>query len=481
MRKLEPKKEAFSYQYNAIDKIKSLEYAAVFHEQGLGKTKIAIDVMLYWLASGDLDAVIVVAKKGLVPNWLSEFKDHTYLKPSVLGSNSVENYYTLNSSFPVIIAHYEAIRKEKKRIRLFCEAQRVGIILDEAHKIKNPDAAVSKAFHELRACFRKRLILTGTPAANRPYDMWSQIYFLDGGNSLGTDFDKFKRSTDIDYVADGGEKINYENSLSSIGKNIREFAVRETKNNGVIELPGKTFFQIDADWENLQREKYIQARDDLSLVVVREGIPLEDSSAPLLKRLLRLVQLASNPSLVDESYVAVPGKVLALRDLVAHVIDRGEKVIVWSSFNGNMEFLKNQLSEYGCRTVYGKMGIDDRYLSLEAFKERKDVRVLIATPGAAKEGLTLTVANNVIFYDRTFSLDDYLQAQDRIHRISQVRECNVYNIMIPGSIDEWVEELIVAKMMAAKFSQGDIAATEFRERMRYTFRESLKEVLGLDD
>ena len=45
-----------------------------------------------------------------------------------------------------------------------------------------------------------------------------------------------------------------------------------------------------------------------------------------------------------------------------------------------------------------------------------DIRILFATPASAKEGLTLTMANHVIFYDRGFSLDDYLQAQDRIHR-----------------------------------------------------------------
>ena len=65
--------------------------------------------------------------------------------------------------------------------------------------------------------------------------------------------------------------------------------------------------------------------------------------------------------------------------------------------------------------------------------------VLIATPGAAKEGLTLTVANHAIFYDRGFGLDDYLQAQDRIHRISQTRECFIHNLIANETIDEWVD------------------------------------------
>lgn len=35
--------------------------------------------------------------------------------------------------------------------------------------------------------------MTGTPVANRPYDIWAQIYFLDNGESLGTNFEDFKK------------------------------------------------------------------------------------------------------------------------------------------------------------------------------------------------------------------------------------------------------------------------------------------------
>ena len=61
--------EALPYQAEAIRATKDLEYAALFHEQGLGKTKMALDLALYWLASGTVDSVLVVTKKGLVENW----------------------------------------------------------------------------------------------------------------------------------------------------------------------------------------------------------------------------------------------------------------------------------------------------------------------------------------------------------------------------------------------------------------------------
>ena len=103
--------------------------------------------------------------------------------------------------------------------------------------------------------------------------------------------------------------------------------------------------------------------------------------------------------------------------------------------------------------------------------------MLIATPGAAKEGLTLTVANHAIFFDRSFSLDDYLQAQDRIHRISQTRDCFIHNLIARDTIDEWVDVLLTAKYRAAQLAQGDIDAKTFRDIFRTDVSEVLQSVL----
>ena len=110
--------------------------------------------------------------------------------------------------------------------------------------------------------------------------------------------------------------------------------------------------------------------------------------------------------------------------------------------------------------------------------EDPSCRLLVATPGAAKEGLTLTVANHALFFDRTFSLDDYLQAQDRIHRISQTNECVVENLVAVGTIDEWVGELLSAKELAAALVQGDITRDEYRDQATYAFNQVLQEVLN---
>jgi SNF2 family DNA or RNA helicase len=220
-------------------------------------------------------------------------------------------------------------------------------------------------------------------------------------------------------------------------------------------------------------------QNDLHATVVKNGIPADENTEEVLKRLLRLVQIASNPKLVDESYAGVPGKLELVTDLVARIRDAGEKCIIWTSFTDNVDWLARELREHGTCRVHGKLTMEDRNRSVEKFLSQDDVRVFIATPGAAKEGLTLTVANHVIFYDRTFSLDDYLQAQDRIHRISQKKTCYVHNMIMEDSIDEWVDLLLRSKQLAAQLAQGDISLDYYKSQMSYEFGDILRGILAM--
>ena len=81
---IEAKIEGLDYQKKAVEYIKKLEYSAIFHEQGLGKTKIAMDLLIYWLKNNIVDTVIVVTKKSLVLNWNKEFAKHSTIKPKIL-------------------------------------------------------------------------------------------------------------------------------------------------------------------------------------------------------------------------------------------------------------------------------------------------------------------------------------------------------------------------------------------------------------
>ena len=487
------KHSAFPYQLDAIRAVKDLPYAAFFHEQGLGKTKIAIDLALLWLKADVVETVFVVTKKSLVENWRKEVATHCHLTPHVLTGNRKKNSAALNAPGLLYIANYEVVASNATLFVLFLETCRVGCILDESQKIKNPDASLSQIFHDLSKRFARRIIMTGTPVANRPHDIWSQIKFLDGGDALGTSFDKFKEEMDLPkrrgYVAtqsDGtngnrpngaSESTSYATRLSKIHSRIAGFAVRETKKTAGIKLPEKSIVAHEVKLPSWQWAKYESYRDELAYEFRDiEGATTLDSAEGILKRLLRLVQCASNPGLIDYSYDREPGKYPILMNLCRRLIAES-KVIVWTSFVENVEWLAARLECFKPVRIHGGLPIHERNRAINDFLT-SSAMVLVATPGAAKEGLTLTVANHAIFYDRSFSLDDYIQAQDRIHRISQQRSCFVHNLVATNTIDEWVDALLSAKYLAAQMAQGDVDAEEFTQLYRDDVSQLLAEVLA---
>lgn len=326
------------------------------------------------------------------------------------------------------------------------------------------------------------IIMTGTPVANRPYDIWAQIWFLDQGKSLGNDFNKFKHDADLsnDLAQNQERRDEFEDTIGSIFHRISNFSVRETKNSGIIELPQKVIITVQADWEKHQYNLYRLVKEEMRAVVIQEGIPKEDDAEPVLKRLLRLVQIASNPHLIDENYHSTPGKLDVLEDIISDVCNKGEKCIIWSSFTENVDWLTNHLHSFGSCKVHGKLDIEKRNRSIDQFINDPSTHILVATPQAAKEGLTLTVSNHVIFYDRTFSLDDYLQSQDRIHRISQKKTCYIYNLIMNDSIDEWVDILLRSKQLAAQLAQGDISLEFYQSQISYDFGAIISNILGID-
>lgn len=477
--RLDARHEAFLYQVQAVEAVRQLEYAALFHEQGLGKTKIGIDLTLSWLKEGVVDSVVIVTKRALVKNWTDEIKTHAFFEARILGQDKHANFFAFNSPARLYLTHYEVLRSEERRFALFQKTRKIGIILDEAHKIKNPDAELTKTFHKLATGFVRRVIMTGTPVANRPYDIWAPIKFLDGGKSLGLSFSEFHETLDLsnDLAENRKAQGAFEASLGAIFAKIQPFTVRETKGSAGVELPEKRIENVPVQLEEGQLALYDRFCTELGAEVMRGGRLVTDDAEEILKRLLRLVQVASNPLLVDESYHGMPGKLGAARQLVDRAITDDSKVILWTNFIANADWLGKQFGESGSVVVHGNKTIADRDEALDKFKNDPAIKILVATPGSAKEGLTLTVANHAVFFDRSFSLDDYLQAQDRIHRISQKKECYIWNLVAVGTVDDWVDMLLAAKHLAAQLAQGDIKPEEYRQRANYDFGRIVREIL----
>ena len=425
------------------------EAAGLFDEQGLGKSKQLIDAVVQNIGDGVLDGALIICPNILKATWAEEVERHSDLRYAVFGAGAKSRraaFRSLRAAFYVI--NYEAVAAELSSLRALLRFKKMALVLDESHRIKTPTARVTRAVHALRTHAAKRYIMTGTPVANKPEDLWSQYFFLDDGALLGRTFEDFQAR----FCTSQGGYI----AVDELRERLASISLRREK-EGTVRLPPKTFKRVSVALIGEQSRMYDEMRNHLALWIQDlSGAEILASADNILTRLIRLAQLASNPALIDRRYDETPCKFAALDELLtAYLLNPRDKAIVWTSFVANIPVLKKRFARFGPVSLYGEMDARSRDASVAAFKTNPDVRLLIANPAAAREGLTLTQARTAIYLDRTFNLVDFLQSQDRIHRLSQTKPCEIVLLIAKGTIDEFIDFSINQKQRLARYTQRD--------------------------
>lgn len=424
--------------------------AALLDEQGLGKSRQMLDALSLAIAKDDIQAAVIICPNTIKATWgeeIQRFTSHTY---AIFGAGKSARrlaFQSLKAWFYVI--NYEAVTAELASLKALLKFKRMALVLDESHRIKTPDAKVTRSIHALGPLAHKRYIMSGTPVANKPEDLWAQYYFLDHGQLLGRTFDEFRS---LYCTAAGG----YTN-LDQLRQRIREVSIRREKAD-TVDLPEKTILRVPVRLRGRQRQMYEELRERLALWVRDlSGDEVLAQAENILTRLIRLAQLASNPNLIDSSYGELPAKFETIDSILGDQLSDSEsKAIIWTSFVDNIPTLQERYSHLNPVSIHGNMTGDEKQRSVKAFRRDPAVRLLVANPAAAREGLTLTEANTAIYLDRTFNLVDYLQSQDRIHRISQTRPCNIILLIAEGAIDEFVDFSLEQKHRLARYAQNDV-------------------------
>jgi SNF2 family DNA or RNA helicase len=271
---------------------------------------------------------------------------------------------------------------------------------------------------------------------------------------LGSTFEEFRRV----YCTPEGGYVQ----LDALRDRLASISLRRLKDQ-TLALPPKSVIPVTVRLVGRQAQLYDQMRRDLYLWVKgMSGEAVLANAENVLVRLLRLAQLASDPRLLDASYAETPAKIAALDRLLEGLLDRRppQKVIVWSSFVGNIRTLAKRYRQHHPVTFFGEMRADERERSIAAFTDDPSVRLFIGNPAAGREGLTLTCANAAVYLDRTFNLVDYVQSQDRIHRISQVQPCEIYILLAERTVDELIEFTLAQKLRLAQYVQRDAGDIE---------------------
>jgi len=419
VQRYDSKTSPLPHQLETINYIHKNEITALFDEQGLGKTKIVIDALSLDMFEKKIQGVLVIAPMSLLFNWEQEIQKHSYLLPIILKGTKREKRYRYLTGANFYIINYESVISEIQKIKRFCKSRKVAIVLDESTRIKDPNSSTAQAIFQLSKLSAKRIIISGTPIANKPYDIWAQYYFLDHGHLFSNDYKEFKSKFNL-------KNIEYEKNLKKLHECINKNSIRRLKDE-VLCLPEKEYRDIFVDLSGKQLELYDKLCLELRIEITNiQGDIIVDESEAILKKMLRLTQIVSNPLLIDNSYNETPCKFLKLDELVNIITSKNEKIVIWTSFVENIKLLKKRYAQYLPLEIYGDTPIKKRADYVERFQTTEMNKIMILNPSAAREGITLTNANNAIYLDRNFNLVDYLQSQDRIHRISQEKKCKIY-------------------------------------------------------
>lgn len=237
--------------------LRDRDAAALFDEQGLGKSRQLIDAITQSIEDGTLAGALIICPNTIKTTWGEEIERYSNYRYAVFGSGRKARriaFRSLRAAFYVI--NYEAVAAEMAALRALLRFKRMALVLDESHRIKTPTARVTRAVHALRHDAARRYIMSGTPVANKPEDLWTQYFFLDDGATLGQSFDVFRNRF---CTSHGGYK-----RVGELRESITELSLRREK-DGTVQLPPKTFTRVGMNLVGEQLRMYNEMRNQLAL------------------------------------------------------------------------------------------------------------------------------------------------------------------------------------------------------------------------
>lgn len=490
------KRKPYSHQITGIEFLLQNPACALLDEMGCGKSfQIASSVAML-LQNKSINRCLVVAPKSLVRTWQEEMTLATSIPFTVIEGSPAQRIKLINSDSPIFIIHYEGLRLEKEALAEWIQAGEGMIVFDESQRIKNLNAQTTVSAKFIRNAAKRCIIATGTPIANRPLDLFAQYYVMDNGATFGTSFPAFKNTfcyIDILEINQGRRKVKVEKFIGvrngeELRKRILATSLRRLKSD-VLDLPPIIYKDYTIELKAEQKTIYAKMRDSVRNEI--ENMSPEEYAMQannIVVRLLRLSQISSNPKLIDESYNGSNAKLSELEDILSDIFsDDTKKIILWSHFVGNVNYLQELYSEtWGAVAHTGEMSVSERAHSVEEFQNNPDCRLFIATPQSAKEGLTLLPkdgkmkADVMIYMDLNFDGGSYVQSQARFHRIGQTSEkCLVIHLIGLETVDEYIKKSLVDKMHTASQILDNASEEQLNNIKGETLKLSKEEILSI--
>lgn len=491
-------------------------------DPGVGKSCISLMEAAWMYHHRKIDGCLVLAPDGVHRNWVTdEIPTHW---PKEFGapascwyrSGSAERQWHIeeiekclsHKGMSFLAMSYDALDTDDKHpnsvrkalvkggrtwAKEFLTRRKVLIIGDESSRIKSNTARRTVLSCKAAALAVAVRTCNGTPVTNGPFDIYSQVCFLDpkigprGGLqspfwiSKGINsFEGFKAQfgewgMSFQWTVDSkGQRVKrhfpelkgYRN-LEILQQWLTEISDRLTKEDAKLHLPEKLYKTLRYDLSPAQRRVYDTLKRE-ALVFLDSG---ELVTTPMvLTKMIRLQQITSGYVAVDdvdEDPIRDIGKENPRLDLLREVCeDLHHKVIIWTRFRRDVDLIMEMLTKMGRKAVRydGSVGDEDRKANVLAF-QKGDAQFFVSNPSAGGEGLTLLGDQSVadgslacqtcIYYNNDHSLQKRLQSEDRCHRIGQKWPVQYIDIVADKTIDDAIIECLRNKLNIAAQVTGD--------------------------
>ena len=416
-------------------------------EMGLGKS---IETIAAINTRPGAHQILVVCPATLKINWIREFKKWT---TKFLDFEIVSGTKPVNISANVVVINYDILRAHRAALREFNWDY---VILDEVHYLKSKKAdRTREVFGGIKRnekkeiidrveplTFKNILMLTGTPL-NKPKELWPLLQVLDA-DGLGADwFSYAKRYCGLFEITRWNqqkqikERVGWKwdgaTNLEELQQIMRSrFMVRRLKKDVLKELPTKRRQVI-----------VLEPKSALRKLVRKELLSYENYSPPnnfdpelvpnrafdQLSQLRKEIALKKVPYAVEH---------------IKEVLDETNKIVVWAHHHEVLSAIEESFKG-NCVRVDGRVSLAERQSAIDRFQNDGDCKIFIGGIQAAGVGLTLTAASTVIFVELDWTPGNISQAEDRCHRIGQKESVLVQHIVLEGSLDERMVQVLIQK------------------------------------
>jgi Holliday junction resolvase len=459
--------------------------AVVADDMGLGKTLQLLTFLARAFEDNpNLPPALVVAPVSLLENWAEEidkFFEKGTFRPLIAYGDNLTNLRVPRSAIDeqlrqenlvrflkpgwvgnanVVLTTYETLRD----LEFSFAAEKWSVMAcDEAQKIKNPNAMVTRAAKKQNVLFK--IACTGTPVENTLVDLWClfdlvQAGYLGALNEFGK---RYRKPIEADTDAE-------KERVAELRRLIEPQILRRLKAQ-VATLPPKHHVPSRIEMSNLQRTYYTNAVN--SFKASKDKTQEQPVPSPFKNHLGLLQYLRSlcttphapgqgrfKPQPLDQFRVDAP-KLGWLLETLEQIRLKGEKVIVFAEFRETQQLLAYYIKEvfgFAPDIINGDVTASSKHVAsrqkrIKAFQAKAGFGVIILSPVAVGFGVNVQEANHVIHYTRNWNPAKEDQATDRSYRIGQTREVWVYLPIVYShfkTFDVRLDELLEEKRRIAK-------------------------------